>query len=207
MKRRGNRFFTGIDLFFYENSENCIVSFTNYRILLPVQRKLKPLQCSVRIFADLSEQMQVYSKRFMISWIAAAVIMFGCSYLWHGVVLNDYERIHYPRGIFLTAAAFVYLFVSILLVRLYHVRLLDKISLNPLIRGPIAGVVTGLMVYMIAIVIGVAANYAADFQYMLFDVIWQAIEQTIGGLVTGLVFFFIYEPEPVAERIRSNDAD
>jgi hypothetical protein len=151
--------------------------------------------------------MHVYGKRFMIAWITSAVIMFGCSYLWHGVVLNDYERINYPRGIFLTAAAFVYLFVAFLLTRLYHIRLLDKISLNPLVRGPIAGAVTGLMVYMIAIVIGVAANYAADFQYMLFDVIWQALEQTIGGLITGLVFFFIYEPEPVAERIRSNDAD
>lgn len=149
--------------------------------------------------------MQVYSKRFMIAWIASAVIMFGCSYLWHGVVLNDYQRIHYPRGIFLVAAAVVYLFVSFLLVRLYHVRLLDKISLNPLLRGPVAGALTGLMVYMIVIVVGVAANYASDFEYLLFDVIWQMVEQSIGGLITGLVFFFIYEADAAPQRVRSKN--
>jgi hypothetical protein len=148
--------------------------------------------------------MQIYGKRFMIAWITSAVVMFGCSYLWHGVVLNDYARISYPRGIFLIAAACVYLFMAFLLTRLYHIRLLDKISFHPLVRGPLAGAVTGLMVYMMAIVVGVTASYGADFQYMLFDVIWQVIEQSIGGLVTGLVFFFIYEAGPAPERVKND---
>lgn len=141
----------------------------------------------------------------MLAWIAAAVVMFGCSYFWHGVILNDYERLNYPKGIFLVAAGCVYLFIAFLLTRLFHISLIDKITLHPLLRGPIAGVGTGLMVYMIAIVVGITINHQADFQYMLFDVLWQLIEQAIGGLIVGLVFFFVFENVPNPERVKAKD--
>lgn len=137
----------------------------------------------------------------MYAWIISSLVMFGLSYFWHGIFLNDYKLIAYPRGIFLTAAAFVYLFIGFLLTRLFHVHILDRISMHPLLRGPAAGIPTGLMVYMIAIVIGITINKTTEIQYMLFDVCWQMLEQAVGGIFVGLSYMYI--PESILGRYKT----
>ena len=45
-----------------------------------------------------------YTRRFWISWILTSVVMFTMSYVWHGLFLNDYELIAFPRTLFVTAS-------------------------------------------------------------------------------------------------------
>lgn len=130
----------------------------------------------------------------MIGWLASSIVMFGLSYLWHGVFLNDYELIQYPKGIFISASAIVYLFIGLLLSRIFIADFLDKISRHPLLRGPAAGFAAGIMVYLIALVIGVTYNKGLDMKYIVMDVVWQGVEQAIGGLFVGLSYMFIFEP-------------
>ncbi|MGL4596451.1 MAG: hypothetical protein ACRCYO_02925, partial [Bacteroidia bacterium] len=136
------------------------------------------------------------NKRFFYAWIAASTIMFLGSYLWHGVALNDYERIVYPRGIFMAASAVVYLFVGFLVSKVFTLSFMDSISRHPLMRGMLGGLAVGFLVYLITLVAGVGFNTGFDVKFMIMDVAWQCVEQALGGLAVGLVFMFTFVPVP-----------
>lgn len=138
--------------------------------------------------------MNIYGKRFIISWICTTIVMFGLSYLWHGVFLYDYAMISYPIGIYLTAAAIAYIFIGFLVTRAFLLPVFDKISRHPLLRGPAIGFACGVMVYIVATVVHVTFNKDMDLKYLLLDITWQGIEQAFGGFIVGLVYMLVYEP-------------
>lgn len=146
--------------------------------------------------------MKKYGKRFYLGWIFSSILMFACSYLWHGIVLNDYSLINYPLGIYLVSAAVVYLVIGFLLNRIFVAEFLDRFSQKAVPRGLLSGVTLGVIVYMIALVVGVTFTKGLDPKYMLLDVIWQAIEQSVGGLVVGLVYLLVFEyvPQPIEDE-------
>lgn len=127
--------------------------------------------------------------------------MFACSYVWHGLVLNDYALITYPMGIYLISAGVVYLVIGFLLNRIFVAEFIDRFSEKVIARGLLSGVTLGVLVYMIALVVGVTFTKGLDPKYMLLDVLWQAIEQSVGGLIVGLVYHFVFEhvPQPIEE--------
>ncbi len=135
-----------------------------------------------------------YGKRFIIGWIITSLLMFGLSYVWHGIVLYDYEQITYPIAIYLTSAAIAYLFIGFLVSRAFLIPFFDKISRNPLIRGPLIGFACGVLVYILATVVHVTFNKDMDLKYLVLDITWQGIEQAFGGFVVGLVYMMVYEP-------------
>jgi len=137
-----------------------------------------------------------YGKRFLIGWIISSLVMFGMSYLWHGVFLNDYQLITYPLGIYLTAAAIAYLFIGFLVSRAFILEFFDKISRHPLLRGPAIGFACGVLVYIIATAVHVTFNKDMDMKYLVLDITWQGIEQAFGGLVIGIVYMVVFEPFP-----------
>jgi hypothetical protein len=139
---------------------------------------------------------RTYGKRFFISWIISSVLMFGLSYLWHGVVLNDYSQISYPLGIYLTAAAVAYLFIGFLVGRAFVIPFFDRISRHPLLRGPAIGFACGMLVYVISMVVQVSINKDMNLKYFLLDFTWQGIEQAFGGFIVGLVYMTVFEPLP-----------
>lgn len=143
--------------------------------------------------------MKKYGKRFYLGWIFSSILMFLCSYLWHGVVLNDYSLINYPLGIYLVSAGVVYLVIGFLLNRIFVAEFIDRFSQKAIPRGLLSGVTLGVLVYMIALVVGVTFTKGLDPKYMVLDVVWQAIEQSVGGLVVGLVYQFVFEyiPHPI----------
>jgi hypothetical protein len=94
-----------------------------------------------------------YGKRFMIGWILSSLAMFGLSYVWHGVVLNDYAILTYPFQIYLVSAAVVYLVSGFLLTRIFIAEFLDRISQKPIPRGLAAGAALGMILYMVALVV------------------------------------------------------
>lgn len=138
----------------------------------------------------------------MIGWILSSMLMFGLSYLWHGVILNDYALISYPLGIYLFSAGVVYLVIGFLLNRIFIAEFLDRYSTKAVPRGLLAGVGLGVIVYMLALVVGVTFTKGLDLKYLVLDVMWQAIEQCAGGLVVGLVYMLVFEfiPQPLEEE-------
>lgn len=127
----------------------------------------------------------MFRARFFISWIFSGIVMFSLSYLWHGVILNDFERLTYPRATFLTLATIVYLGISLALTTL---NTFFEINKKPIFKGLILGLVLGFFIYLIAFVLGISFNSTPKFEYIALDVAWQMFEQGLGGLVCGLVF-------------------
>ena len=123
--------------------------------------------------------------------------MFGASYLWHGIFLNDLERLTYPREIFLTGSVITYLILGFLVTKIYLMKFPNVIAKKPLVRGIISGASLGIATYIVALVIGVSFNSALTPQYMLFDILWQTVEQTVGGIVVGMIYISIYDGNPV----------
>lgn len=136
----------------------------------------------------------------MLGWIFSSLVMFGMSYLWHGIVLNDYSMISYPMGIYLVSAGVVYLVIGFLLNRIFIAEFLDRFSTKAIPRGILAGVALGVIVYMVALVIGVSFTKGLD--QIILDVSWQAVEQCVGGLIVGIIYITVFEfiPMPMEEE-------
>ena len=137
------------------------------------------------------------TKKFFFSWLVSSVVMFSLSYLWHGILLNDFQRLSYPKEIFLTGSIITYLILGFLLTRIYQMKFPKYISRKPLLRGIISGALLGIATYIIAMVIGVSFSNELTPKYILFDLLWQAVEQTFGGIAVGMVYISIYEGNPI----------
>ncbi len=137
------------------------------------------------------------TKRFFLSWILSSLIMFGLSYVWHGVVLNDFERLSYPKEIYLTGSVITYLILGFLVTQLFLMRFPKNIARKPLLRGIISGVLLGIAIYVVSLVIGVSFSSALTTKYILFDLLWQTFEQMCGGITVAFVYISIYEGNPV----------
>lgn len=130
--------------------------------------------------------------KFFISWLACAVAMFGVSYVWHGIVLNDLMRISYPLDIFLTIAGLVYLGIGFIITVLTYV--LKKIK-DSFKYGMAVGAALGVFIYAIAFLLGISFYTVVDFKMIAFDLGWQVFEQAFGGLVCGWFYRFLYVRE------------
>lgn len=146
--------------------------------------------------------MKKYGKRFMIGWLLSAILMFAVSYVWHGLVLNDFARISYPFEIYLVSAGVIYLVIAFLMSRIFIAEFLDRYSEKAVPRGLMTGAATGIIVFMATLVFGVSFSTTADPKMLMMDFVWQAVEQTIGGLSIGLVYLLVFElvPHPVEEE-------
>ena len=136
-------------------------------------------------------------KKFFLSWLLSSLIMFGLSYLWHGVILNDFARLSYPIAIYLTGSVITYLILGFLVTQIYLMKFPKSITKRPIVRGIIAGVVLGTATYVVTLVIGVSFSSSLTTEYILFDLIWQVIEQMFGGITVAFVYISIYEGNPV----------
>jgi hypothetical protein len=165
---------------------------------------MKPIHA---FFVNLQHlTMSKYGKRFVIGWIISSMVMFGLSYLWHGIFLNDYQLISYPLGVYLIAAAIAYLFIGFLVSRAFIIEYFDRFTRHPLLRGPAIGFACGVLVYIVATAVHVTFNKDMDLKYLVLDITWQGIEQAFGGLVIGIVYMVVFEPfpEPTSVDVEDN---
>lgn len=137
----------------------------------------------------------------MLGWILSSILMFAVSYLWHGIVLNDFERISYPFEVYLVSAGVVYLVIGFLMSRIFIAEFLDRYAEKAVPRGLLTGVALGVIVFMSTLVFGVSFSSFADPKFLALDLIWQVVEQTVGGLAVGLVYMLVFEfiPQPMEE--------
>lgn len=138
----------------------------------------------------------LYSFRFYLSWILAAVLMYVAFYFWHGVFLNDLNRISFSKVLFLSLAALVYLVISFILYRTYESKLLSKYISHVILRGVVSGFVIGFVLFSLVTVLGISFTKNVNFTYILADCAWQIAEQVIGGVIIGLGKLIIFEPIP-----------
>ena len=125
-------------------------------------------------------------KWFIVSWLSCTVIMYGLSFLWHGVLLNDYVHIKYPLWLYFLLAGVVYLFIGLMLTYLYHYTHSHKMQY----KGAMMGACLGFFIYLIAFVLGVSFNQNS-VHHIVVDFIWQMVEQGIGGSAVGFIFGFL----------------
>jgi Zn-dependent protease len=137
------------------------------------------------------------TKRFFLAWILSALVMFSLSYLWHGVFLNDLQRLSYPKEIFLTGSIITYLILGFLVTKIYLMKYPKAIARKPLIRGLISGAALGMCTYIVSLVVGVSFNNSLTLGNILFDFSWQTLEQTSGGVSVAFIYIWIYEGNPV----------
>jgi hypothetical protein len=135
-------------------------------------------------------------KRFILSWLFSALSMFGISYAWHGIFLNDISHLQYPMGVFLVASI-VYLFIGFVLTKVFSSQFVHNAFRNFFTRGLICGAILGLLFYMIALVMGISFSNSITLSSILFDVPWQIFEQAFGGLIVATVYALVYEHIPV----------
>lgn len=137
------------------------------------------------------------TKRFFLSWILSSLIMFSLSYLWHGVFLNDLQRISYPKEIFFTGAIITYLILGFLVTKIYLLNFPKAIASRPLLRGLLSGAFLGIATYLVTLVTGVSFSSELTVENILFDILWQTAEQTFGGITVAFVYIYIYDGNPV----------
>lgn len=138
----------------------------------------------------------LYSFRFFLSWIIAAVLMYVAFYFWHGVFLNDLNRITFSKGLFLGLAALVYLVISYVLYRTYESKFIEKYLPQPMLRGVVSGLIIGFILFAFVTVLGISFSKDINMTYILADCAWQIAEQILGGLIIGLGKVLIFEPVP-----------
>jgi len=131
-------------------------------------------------------------KKFFISWLACFVAMYGISYVWHGVVLNDFLKISYPKDIFLILAGFIYFGIAFGITFLTYI--LKKIK-DSFKYGIGISVAVGIFIYGIAFLFGLSFNAVVDPKLIVFDLGWQAFEQGFGGLICGWVYRMMFMRE------------
>ncbi|MES2680617.1 MAG: hypothetical protein V4635_12055 [Bacteroidota bacterium] len=121
--------------------------------------------------------------------------MFILFYLWHGLFLNDFQRLSFPLSWFVTFAAITYLLFGAGIYVLYESSLMKKIK-NFLIRGIICGLIGGFSLFMIATIVNISLTRHLSAQHLMVDCIWQMTEQIVGAMVIVVVKGFIHEPIP-----------
>ncbi len=136
---------------------------------------------------------RLLSRRFLVPWAASTLLMFGLSYLWHGVALNDLHEVRTPLPLYFALSALVYVLIGLgMTVAMHQAIAHDWITIKqgfPL-KGLLLGAIFGFVVFLIAFIFGMSFT---DKQavHIVVDVLWQMLEQGLGGLVVS--FGIIYD--------------
>lgn len=131
-------------------------------------------------------------RKFFLSWLLCFIAMYGASYLWHGVVLNDFLKISYPQDVFLIIAGIVYFIIALVITILTYA--LKKIK-DSFRYGIAVGAASGIFIYAVAFLLGISFNAVIDVKIIAFDLAWQTFEQGFGGLVCGWTYRMMFMRE------------
>lgn len=140
-----------------------------------------------------------YTLRFFISWIIAAIAMYGAFFLWHGIILNDFKQIQFPIIWFVLFSAFAYLIISYILYRVFETKILSFFD-SVWMRGFLSALIVGISLFAIMTVLHISFTKNMTSTYLITDFCWQIVEQSIGALFIALGKHFIFEPDFEAEE-------
>ena len=142
----------------------------------------------------------MFSKRVFISLIASAIIMLSISYLWHGVVLNDFNLHGYPAGYYFLFKAGVYLIIGLIMSKAIELKILDKeYKHRPVAKGVVVGLICGFAFFLVLTIKSIGSPVSIPFSHHLLNLAWQLLEQMIGGIVVGFCSIFFYDSDSVED--------
>lgn len=143
-------------------------------------------------------------RRILFPWLLSATVMFGISYVWHGLALSDLSELKIDISTYFALSGLAYLVVGLALVMLVHLGIgREWISLKtgfPL-SCMLVGVGVGVVVYLIVFASGL--SFASHgLQHVVVDALWQLFEQAIGGLMVSLgIIYDMHRTFMEAERV------
>lgn len=126
--------------------------------------------------------------------------MYALSYLWHGILLNDLNRLTYPIDTFLLLSALAYFGIGMLLA--VGIQFVDYGKKNYM-KGMLLGIPLGTFIYLIAFVFGISFYGTPQLKYIILDLGWQLCEQTIGGLLAGIIYQLVDRREKFLAKVAS----
>ncbi len=136
----------------------------------------------------MSKNQNIFEKRFFAAWIFSALVMYALSYVWHGVFLNDFQKISYPKDVLLTSFALIYSVLGLVLTLMVKFLYFNS---SVFMRGLLGGVALGFFVYLIAFSLGISLYSTPQWEYIAFDLSWQMLEQAAGGIVAAFVYSLV----------------
>ncbi|MBK8227061.1 MAG: hypothetical protein IPK70_07780 [Flavobacteriales bacterium] len=128
-------------------------------------------------------------RRFiLLPWLLSTAVMYGMSYVWHGVVLSDMQDLTVPKWLYLALAAVVYLVLGLgQTIATHKAVAYEWISLKKAFpfMSMLLSAGIGFFVYLVIFVLGMSfAKHG--MAHVVVDIIWQMFEQSIGGLMVSL---------------------
>jgi len=127
----------------------------------------------------------VFSKKRFFSWLTAVLVMFALSNLYHNFILNDFDRILYPKPFFYSMLFIAYAGLSFLSMMIYFS---NTVKIETHLSALLIGGLLGLMVYSVTISMGFSFNNTLSTQQMTIDLLWQIVEQGTGTLAGAICF-------------------
>lgn len=106
------------------------------------------------------------------------------SFAWHGVLLNDFERLDFSVATLIGTMTGVYLLLSLLLTVLC-VRV--ELEMSRPLKGALIGGVLGFTIYLVAFTLGFSFQESPTNEHLVLDFAWQMFEQAVGGLIVGML--------------------
>ena len=141
--------------------------------------------------------------RLLIATVLSACIMFGLSFYWHGVLLNDLQLISYDKTLFFGLLAILYLLVG---GAISFVLMTYKPEEHRVLKHFTISVVAGFMLYLIAFVLGVSFQ-GEGLEHTIVNFAWQMIEQGIGGFVISVYYMVAHRREKLMAFADVRDED
>ncbi|MBK6628509.1 MAG: hypothetical protein IPG35_13090 [Flavobacteriales bacterium] len=131
----------------------------------------------------------MFGKRgFIVPWIASSVVMYGLSYLWHGLALNDLQDLRIPLPLYMGLSGLVYLIIGFVITLAVHQAIAHEwVSLKrafPLMSA-LLGAAIGFVVFLLVYILGMSFAKAGAV-HVVIDALWQMLEQGLGGLIVSL---------------------
>ena len=129
--------------------------------------------------------------------------MYGLSYAWHGLLLNDVSEMHMSLGTYLALAGLAYALIAAGLTYVVHAAL-SRGWINIKMAFPVkamgVGAIIGAGVYSVVFLSGL--SFAShELQHVFLDAVWQVVEQAIGGLMVALgIIYDLHHRFMKAER-------
>ena len=139
----------------------------------------------------------MHVRRFVSVWLISSALMYGISYAWHGLLLNDLHSVPYPLPLFLVLLALVYLGIGFGLT--YVLSLLEKRK-RPLLHGIMVGSMIGFFIYLMAFTLGVSFT-SSEAKHVVVDFAWQMAEQGIGGVMISYAYSMFRKRDEFFEKV------
>lgn len=134
-------------------------------------------------------------KRFVISWLLSTFFMLVLSFIWHGLVLNDFRNISYNFQFFIALTTLVYLLIGFILNVLLNYLKFDE---NGFGKRMMLGAAFGFFIYLIVFTMGISYHHRG-LEHVVIDFSWQMIEQGFGALVVSFCLRVFTRIDAIAE--------